>query len=390
MDVDDLLDELCALVDKSVLIRTEVDGTVRFRLLATLRDYGRAHVGSADEYRRLQRRHLDWYRRLLSKARSEFFSENQVQWIETVRREMANLHEALQFGLTDSPETVLEMTAAMRFVWVATGMLQEGRRWVEQALNATRDTPAPQRVNAVAALGVLAVFQADWATATACVEEARALVTEVTDPRTRGLVDTLGGFGALLRGEVEQAQASAERALESSDDFEVQIFSRLMLSWRFAISGAAERALSCAEQALALAESRGETVMRNYMLASVGISRFALGDLSLAARALQEGLQRCRLIGDAWTGAQFLEMLAWIAAADHAPRRAAVLMSASASVSRASGTNSTTMALLGLFHQECERQVHSEMAEAEFKTASLEGGSLSFDEAAAVALAQSR
>jgi non-specific serine/threonine protein kinase len=36
-----MVDLLAALVDKSILIRTESNGQVRFGLLDTLRDYGR-------------------------------------------------------------------------------------------------------------------------------------------------------------------------------------------------------------------------------------------------------------------------------------------------------------------------------------------------------------
>ena len=40
----DLIDLLTSLVDKSILIRTESNGVVRFRLLDTLRDYGREKI----------------------------------------------------------------------------------------------------------------------------------------------------------------------------------------------------------------------------------------------------------------------------------------------------------------------------------------------------------
>ncbi len=124
------------------------------------------------------------------------------------------------------------------------------------------------------------------------------------------------------------------------------------------------------------------------MLACVGVSRFALGDLQLAESFLSEGLQVCRLIDYSWTGAQILEILAWVAAAKHDPRRAAVLMAASTSVSRASGTSSTTIGIAGLFHEECHRQVREQLSPIELETATVEGGSLTFDDATAYALGE--
>ena len=60
---DEFLDLLSSLVDKSILIRTEHNGVVRFRMLETLRDYGRDQIGQTDRYPELRRRHADWYRR---------------------------------------------------------------------------------------------------------------------------------------------------------------------------------------------------------------------------------------------------------------------------------------------------------------------------------------
>ncbi|ETW21833.1 hypothetical protein MGAST_23595 [Mycobacterium gastri 'Wayne'] len=63
----EFLDVLCALVDKSILIRVEDDGVVRFRLLNTLRAYGRSRT-PATERRRLGRRHASWYHQLVCGA----------------------------------------------------------------------------------------------------------------------------------------------------------------------------------------------------------------------------------------------------------------------------------------------------------------------------------
>ncbi len=388
MSREDLIDELCALVDKSILIRNEDDGVVRFRLLATLREYGKMHISDADEYPLLQRRHLGWYQQLLRDAFDQNYSKHQVRWHRCLRREMSNLQEALQFGLEDAPTVALEMAGNMRHIWATTGMLEEGRRWLERALDATPAEPTPERMKAVAAVAMFADLQFDWPTAARRVNEARALLEVVPDPVTSGLIDWSEGFGALLRGEIDQAQACAERALAGTQDFEVHNLSMTLMVLRFLIAGDAESALRWSEKALELSESRRETVARSYMLGCVGVSRFALGDLELAESVLSEGLRVCRLIDYSWTGAQILEILAWVAAAKDDPLRAVVLMAASTSVSQASGTSSTTIGIAGLFHEQCHGQVRQQLPPIEFETASIEGGSLTFDEAAAFALGE--
>lgn len=385
---DDLLDELCALVDKSVLIRTEDDDAVRFQLLGTLREYGKGRLDTADEYVALQRRHLDWYRQLAHRAGDEWFTDEQVTWIKRLRREMPNIQEALQFGLTDSPATVLAMTADMRPGWTATGMLQDGRRWLERALAATPAESSPSRVRAVVSVMMLAVLQTDWPTVTARAAEASALLDTSPDPVAQGLVAFAEGFAALPRGEVERVASSAERGLDLTDDFEVRTLCLLLLAWRHFAVGETAPAVQYAEQALAVAETRGEAVTRVRMLGAVAVSRFVRGEIDLAGAALRRGLRLCLEIGHSWTGAQYLELLAWVAGAESRPRRAVMLMAASAAEGRAGGAGATTMAFAPMFHDACERRARAELSPAEFDAAWAEGDAMGFGDAAAFGLAE--
>jgi len=120
----ELLDLLSSLVDKSILSRTESNGVIRFRLLETLRDYGREQIRQTDEYAELRRRHGDWYRRLALAAAAGWFSPRQVEWIERLEREMPNVREALEFGLSDSGENALAIAAVLHPFWMARGMFR--------------------------------------------------------------------------------------------------------------------------------------------------------------------------------------------------------------------------------------------------------------------------
>ncbi|MBF6148618.1 hypothetical protein [Nocardia nova] len=64
-----LLDELSSLVDKSIVIREEPEGAVRFRMFETVRDYGREQLREAGEETAVRRRHLDWCRQLTGDER---------------------------------------------------------------------------------------------------------------------------------------------------------------------------------------------------------------------------------------------------------------------------------------------------------------------------------
>ena len=101
MAEDEFLDLLTSLVDKSILIRTESNNVVRFRLLETLREYGRQQIQQDAEYDELRRRHADWYRRLARDAFDGWFSPRQLDWLARIQREMPNIREALEFSLSE-------------------------------------------------------------------------------------------------------------------------------------------------------------------------------------------------------------------------------------------------------------------------------------------------
>ena len=87
----------------SILTRTERNGSVRFRLLETLRDYGHDQIRQTDRYAELRRRHADWCRRLVRDAAADWFSPRQVEWMKRLEREGLNIRAALECTLTSSP-----------------------------------------------------------------------------------------------------------------------------------------------------------------------------------------------------------------------------------------------------------------------------------------------
>ena len=133
---DQILDLLTALVDKSILTRTERNGSVQFRLLETLRDYSHDQIRQTDRYAELRRRHADWCRRLVRDAAADWFSPRQVEWMKRLEREGLNIRAALEFTLTNSPEAALEIAGTIHPFGIARRRLTETRHWLDRALAA--------------------------------------------------------------------------------------------------------------------------------------------------------------------------------------------------------------------------------------------------------------
>jgi non-specific serine/threonine protein kinase len=382
---EELLDQLSTLVDKSILIRTEHNGLVRYRLLGTLRDYGRDQIRQSDRYRELHVRHAEWYRQLTNDAAADWFSPRQVQWMQRLDQEGLNIRAALEFAVAESPETALEIAGTIHSFAIARGRLTEARRWLERSLAATPPTPTMNRIRALYGATMITALQGDVSAATTWRTEAQLLVEQMADPEALAMVSIADGFIALVSGEFDHAAARLEDAVAAIDEPSLRVAAMVLLGWGLAFGGEIGRALIWQEKALALAESHGESVFREYALFSLGIGWWRHGKPDRAEQLLMEALRLTRVVDDPRQAAACLEGLAWIAQEAREARRAAVLMAAAEALGRTVGASTGVLPYLVQYHDECGRRTREELDAEEFEAARLEGDSLTFDEAVAYA-----
>ena len=375
-------------MDKSILIRTEHNGVLRFRLLETLRDYGRDQIRQTDRYPQLRRRHADWYRRLVRDAEADWFSPRQMQWMQRMERDGLNIRAALEFSLTDSPATALEIAGTVHPFGIVRGRLTETRRWLDRSLAATPHKPTMDRIRALYGATMTAALQSDLSAATARAAEGWALVEQKADPEAHAVINIADGFTALVSGEFDRACARFEDALGAIDEPSLRVAAMVLLGWGLEFRGEMGRALIWQETVLALAESRGESVYREYALWSLGIGWWRHGKPDRAEQLLTEALRLTHLVDDPGQAAASLEVLAWIAGEKHDTRRAAVLMAAAEAMGRTVAATTAVLPHLIVFHEECERRTREELGTAEFEATRRQGHALRFDEAVAYALGE--
>ena len=383
---EDVLDLLSSLVDKSILLRTESNGVIRFGLLATLRDYGRDKLRQTGEYTELRRRHRDWYRRLVCDAAGDWFSSRQVDWLQRLDPEGFNVREALKFSLTDSPETALEISGAIHHMGIARGMLSETRRWLDRALAATEPEPTMARIRALYGAAMIAGMQGDLPAATARVAEGQTLVEQMAHPEARGMISVADGFTALVSDELDRACTRFEEAINMCDEPSVQVSAMLLLGWGLEFQGKIAQALIWHEKVLALSKSMGESVYRGYALWSIGVGWWQHGKTDRAEQLLKDGLQVTHRVNDARQSAACLEALAWLACEKQHPRRAVVLMAAAEALVRTVGASTVVLPHLQVFHDQCERSAREALGAEEFEAARQEGLASNYDEAVAHAM----
>jgi predicted ATPase/DNA-binding CsgD family transcriptional regulator len=389
IEPDDVLDLVDALLDKSLLLREEHAGQVRYRMLETLREFSRSRLG--DERRALRRRHRDRFLKLADQAAAEWFGPAQVSWFTRLRLERAHLRAAMEFCLEEPGEAMAGLRMATRLhqpLWQAGALYNEGRRWLDRMLAAAPDRTTV-RVEALCADAELAFTQGDIAAGRRLNEEARALAGALADRASMARVSLISGIAAHYNGDFPRAAVLLEDALAghyAAGDALHMVIALITLAATFGYLGDHVRASELFERSRSLAESREESWCRIWLLTVAGIHSWQCGNNTRAISLARESLLLGRVFDDRQHIATTLESLAWMLAGDGRHTDAARLLGAAEEVCRTTGVCTGRMERFADFHDRCVTALRDELGDKAFTRALRQGGRLTLDQAIAEAL----
>nr|WP_240778043.1 LuxR C-terminal-related transcriptional regulator [Nonomuraea basaltis] len=391
---EDVLDLVIGLVDKSVLIREDHPDGVRYRMLETLRQYGREHLSAAGQEVVLRQRHRAYYRDLAAHARAQVFGPSQAAWFNRLQLEHANLRSALDgcFATPADAGTGLCMATDLLYHWITSYYLAEGRGWLERGLAAVSEG-GEVRGRALWAGSWLAVIQADIPAATAMLEESHRIGERLGDEPILAYADLFSGMVAMCEGRSEDAIGCYERALarhRTTGDPIGLALSLIRLSLARSFRGESGPAIAAAEECLSVCEAYGEGWHKAYTMMALGVEVWRQGDLRRATELERESLAFNRSLGDRLGVGITVEVLAWIAAAQNLHERAARLLGILQSVWSSVGAPLSGYGHLARYHDECEELTRKALGEAAFAAAVRRGARLPYDEALAYALQEDR
>ncbi|MGF7235528.1 MAG: ATP-binding protein [Frankia sp.] len=385
-----LLDHLDGLVAQSVVLVEPGVHCTRFRLLETIRQYGRDRLVELGEEEAALRRHRDYYLRLAQGLAEAWCGPNQSSGLARLRTEQGNLRAAFETCLTDpqGPRAAFELTVALRFHWTSGGLLAEGRRWLDTVL-ALPEQPPPARMTALWVAAWVAVLQGDLPAVEDRLGECERLAASLPDRRVAAQALTVRGTATLFGGDMAESVKSFEQAatvLHDVGDLAGELNAFLLLATTFTLVGDMARAATFGQQGLALSQAHGERLMRSYVLWAMGIVAWRRGEPADAERLLSEGLAIQRGFNDNFGVPLMIETLAWIAESQDDHQRAAALLVAARAVWRQVGTTIVAFGPHLADHSiRCERRTRSALREAPFQAAVDAGRGIT--KAAAIALA---
>jgi predicted ATPase len=302
-----VLDLLGQLVEKSLLEVEEEGDQARYHLLETLRQYGAEKLQGSGEEVALRDRHRDWFLGLAEAAEPHLREllttvEEREEQLKRLQRGHDDLRAALAWsGQREDTEALLRLAGALSRFWAWQNYWEEGRRWLERALQHEGDVPAAVRAKALSGAGELAWAQGDWAAAAARWQECLALFRELDDPRR--VAETLDSLGYLRLHRDDLASAGTlfeeSLAIRRRIDDRQNIAQSLINLGNVALNqGALADARSCYEESLAIWRELGDKGGIARALASLGSVFEWQGDYSTARSRVAEGLAVQRELGD--------------------------------------------------------------------------------------------
>jgi predicted ATPase/class 3 adenylate cyclase len=292
----EMLDLLTGLVDKSLVFTEQRAGSMRYRLLETVRQYASERLkesGAADEVRD---RHLDHFRQLAAEAFPHLNTLESPVWNKRLNVEHDNLRAALDHALS-APERAgmgLDLVGYLWNFWQNVGHLREGKRLMLEALKTSEHFGrTSERAWALTGAAAISWGQGDYADARAFYEECLAIQRELGS--IRGIANAFYNYGDFLNltGDFATARACMEEGLALHEQalhkqIHVGLYANLAetLAWQGEYDEARFR-LERILNAVSKAGHSGACAEYTGFLARIALAQ---GDLPLAERRMSESL----------------------------------------------------------------------------------------------------
>ena len=298
-----VLDRLAALVDKS-LVETNPTGTLRYRLLESVRQYAAAKLFARGEegVRAVRAAHRDHYLVLAETAAPHLIGHGQLDWLDRLELELDNLRAALAYSHEDpDPAPGLRLSTAMRFFWLYRRPGAEASSTACAALDRP-DAQEPTVIRGralVAAAHVLTSIALEHKAATMRGEEGLKIARRVADAHTQCDALCVLAWVNVRRGHDDLVLGLTEEGLKVvrllGDPHLTAELLNLQASSPSITLG--ERVRMC-EESLALFEKAGDRAMSSRMLGNLAYLEMDAGEYAAACRRLTEAIRLLREIGD--------------------------------------------------------------------------------------------
>ena len=320
LDVDDILDGVSALVDKSLVLMDPRAGEARYGLLETVRQYAFDRLAESGEREALEARHAMHFRDVAEAAAPSLVGgSNAPPLLARMRTERDNLRMACAWAVADPArtETAMRLVGALFWFWYAEGQFRESREFADRALALSGRAAPLHRGCALVTSALTALAQGEYALAERQFEEALPVLRESGDAGNVGSAWAKYGASVLLGGDVPRAIGILEDVLAFTAGWPAHdnavIFARFWRAWAAYLQRDLSRARELLAASVEAARREGLPTTLGHGLVTLARVEVASGNIDLARELATEGFEIEVAIDDAWGIGIGIDVVALIA-----------------------------------------------------------------------------
>ncbi len=369
----------------SLVLAEENEEEMRFRMLETLREYGRYRLVESEEYEAVRGRHRAFFLTLAETAQAELKGPEQGMWLDRLEADNDNLRTALAWP--EESETRLRLAASLDRFWRERGHVLEGRRWLDSALLQSKSVSAEIRAKAFNAAGILAWAAGDFAAARSQYTASLNVYRTLKDKR--GVAKTFNNLAIIASELADFAKAAAlyekslavYRSLNGGAPIAALLGNLGALENQRENRPAARRYL---QEALTTFHSIGDIMGYAQTLHNLAEVEYNEGNYATARQHVEESLAILRDLEDRSKVTNTLTLLGMITKEQHDYEQAARLLAAADRIRKEMGTPLPPTSADEV--NSIIEEVHNVLDEHTFRTAWADGQAMSCEKATAYAL----
>jgi predicted ATPase/class 3 adenylate cyclase/DNA-binding CsgD family transcriptional regulator len=298
-----VMDQLTLLVDKSLVTAENVNGTTRYRMLETVRQYAQEKLGGSGESDETRKRHRDYYTSLAASIDSPW-QVGHEQLIDRAVSDIDNLRAAYAWSReTGDLSSAATLAMSLYPMWITRGRVAEGLSWIDDVVadidQGGTGTTNPACIAALARSAVLNVV-VNGAYLVDRAQRALDAARDVGDPVL--LARALVGRGYAVMYDPEAAHPYFAEALalaEKVGDVWSTTSMTAMLAFQILL-GAGDPVSACvaAQKAVEMSDAAGIGFRSRECRTYLGMALALKGDLAQAAVLLPDVLAQATAAAD--------------------------------------------------------------------------------------------
>lgn len=417
LPVDEVLDSLIGLVEKSVVLRVETPDGTRYRMLDTIREFGLEQLAEAGDEERTRRRHLAHFLDMSREFDLLWTTDAQLPLLRNLTRDKANLRAALEYctaiSAPDGRVTVpmegdfgreragdapmpdgagLEMATSLWGFWHCSGLLTEGRYWLRRALD-RHPEDSPARVRALWLTSWYMDIQGERGSNEVLLREAEGIADRIGDESGRAWTLSFQAHRRYFMGDLEGCADDFDRVrtqLMGLGDERGLIMIGFYAGFMLYMEDNLDKGIAWCDDSLSRNEVHpAESWSRSWALWVKSVGLWLQGNTEASVECVREAMRHKAALRDVMGVAHCLEGLAWYAATLRHFERVAVLQGAADALWRRAVKEARFgVPFLHELHDRAAREARAALGADGYHASHTEGGLLTLDAAVEAAMAQ--